>query len=69
MQVMDIPDWLARGLSLWAIGKGIDWVWDRYSESVLDGYHVARYQLTKPFKPPPKTTATLVAEVVAFTEE
>lgn len=64
MQVMDIPDWLARWLAQWIVNKGIDWAWDRYGESVLEGYHVTRYQLTKRFKPPPKTTATLVVEVV-----
>jgi hypothetical protein len=35
----------------------------RHREKLEDWYFVLSYQLTKPFKPPPKTTATLTVHV------
>jgi hypothetical protein len=61
---MDVPDWLLRWLYLKVIERCLSWLWDRYGESVVEGYHVARYQLIRPFKPTPITTAILVVEVV-----
>lgn len=40
------------------------WVWQRYGERLEDWYFIARYQLTRPFKPPPVTKATITAHVV-----
>jgi hypothetical protein len=66
---MDVPDWLLRWLYLKVIERCLSWFWDRYGESVREAYHVARYQLAKPFKSPPKTTATLMVEVVDVTQD
>ena len=39
----------------------------QHREKLEDWYYVASYQLTRPFKPPPKTTATVIATVVGRT--
>jgi len=51
---------------LTVILTAIGLVW-KYREKLEDWYYVASYQLTKPFKPPPKTIATVAATVVGRT--
>ena len=44
------------------VGAVLRYVW-HHRERLEDWYSVASYQLTKPFKPPPKTTATLTVHL------
>ncbi len=53
-----LVDLVARTILL-----GTRWVWNHRGK-LTGWYYIASYQLTKPFKPPPKTTATLIVEVV-----
>jgi hypothetical protein len=51
---------------MWAIITAAAMVVLKYG---ADWFYIASYLLTKPFKPPPITKATLVVEVAGLTEK